>query len=119
MIPFSRLFLSCAALAFLGAGGLARAETILRVDNQTGRTLVITQPWSIWRPEPDDPPMSYPVFRRWLSPGAVGTYRFQYPGKDLESSIVIRDLPLDGTVDFERLTIQALDRDGSSVGEEL
>jgi len=42
----------------------------------------------------------------------VATYRFQLPGKDLDSEFVIRRLPLDGVIDFEHMTIRAVDDEG-------
>jgi hypothetical protein len=105
-------------LVFLGASSLS-ATTTLTVHNLTGRTLAVTQEWSPWRPEPDDPPPGEPFFQRWLKPGAVGTYVFEVPGKDLESVIIIRTLPLDGAVVFERLTLQAVDPGGTPFGDGL
>ena len=78
----------CACLALPGA-------TTLTVHNRTGRTLAVTRLWSPWRPEPDDPPMAMPFFQRRIRPGAVATYRFQLTGKDLDSELVIRQLPPD------------------------
>lgn len=97
------LLLSCAALA----GVAGSAATTLTVHNQTGQTLAVTRPWSPWRPEPDDPPMRLPYFQRWLRPGEAGTYRFQIPGKDLDSQIVVRYLPPEGVIAFEGITISA------------
>ena len=62
--------------------------------------------------------MSIPFFQRWIRPGATATYRFQLSGKDLDSEIVIRQLPLDGAVNVENMTIQAMDPDGAPFGEE-
>ena len=92
-----------------GLGAFAPAATTLTLSNQTGRTLVVTRLWSPWRPEPDDPPMTIPFFRRWIRPGAEATYRLDIPGKDLDSHMVVRRLPADGVIDFEHLTIRALD----------
>jgi hypothetical protein len=99
----SSLLHSCAALACLAAP----AATTLTVHNRTGQTLAITRPWSPWRPEPDDPPMRFPYFQRWLKPGEVDTYCFPIPGKDLDSRIVVRHLPPEGVIDFEGMTISA------------
>lgn len=108
------LLRACACLACLAAP----AATTLTVHNQTGQTLAVTRPWSPWRPE-DDPPMRLPYFQRWLKPGEVGTYHFQIPSKDLESSIVIRYLPPDGVVDFESLTIRAAEPGFTPFGDPL
>ncbi len=98
----------CACLACLALPG----ATTLTVHNRTGRTLAVTRLWSPWRPEPDDPVMGAPYFQRRIRPGAVATYRFQLPGKDLDSEFVIRRLPLDGVIDFEHMTIRAVDDEG-------
>jgi hypothetical protein len=103
MSLLSSLLFSCGALVCVAAP----AATTLTVNNQTGQTLAVTRPWSPWRPEPDDPPMRFPYFQRWLKPGEVGTYCFPIPGKDLDSSITIRRLPLEGVIDFEGMTISA------------
>jgi len=105
---------ACALLACLAAP----ATTTLTVHNQTGRTLAVTRLWSPWRPEPDDGPMTFPFFQRWIKPGVTATYHFQLPGKELDSEIVIRRLPLDGTVDFESMTIKAMEPGAEPFGEE-
>jgi hypothetical protein len=111
----SSLIHACACLACLAAP----AATTLTVHNRTGQTLAVTRLWSPWRPEPDDPPMSIPYFQRLLGPGEVGTYHFQLPGKDLESSIIIRHLPEDGVVSFENMTITAAEPAMMPLGEDL
>jgi hypothetical protein len=91
MPTLASLLTCCACLACLAAP----AATTVTVHNQTGRTLAVTRLWSPWRPEPDDPPMAMPFFQRRIRPGAVATYRFQLTGKDLDSELVIRQLPPD------------------------
>jgi hypothetical protein len=115
MSPLSTLLLFCGTLACL----VAPAETTLTVHNQTGQTLALTRPWSPWRPEPDDPPMRLPYFQRWLKPGEEGTYYFHIPGKDLDSRIVVRHLPLEGVIDFEGMTISAGEPGLTPFSEEL
>jgi hypothetical protein len=119
MSPSAPLLRSCAALIFLGFGAAAAAETVLTVHNLSNRTLTVTRPWSPWRPEPDDPPQPFPLFREWLRPGAEATYRFQTPGKELESDLVVRRLPRDGRIEFECLTLQAMDPGFTPIGEDL
>lgn len=115
MSVLSPLLLSCGALACVAVP----AATTLTVHNQTGQTLVVTRPWSPWRPEPDDPPMRLPYFQRWLKPGDLGTYCFQIPGKDLDSRIVVRHLPVEGVIDFEGMTISAGEPGLTPISEEL
>lgn len=104
----------CAFLTCLAAP----AATTLTVNNQTGQTLAVTRVWSPWRPEPDDGPMRFPFFQRWIRPGTTATYHLQLPGKDLESEITIRRLPQDGVVAFEHMTIKALDPCDAAYGQE-
>ena len=108
------LLLGCAFLAWVAAP----AATTLTVHNQTNLTLAVTRHWSPWRPEPDDGPMTFPFFQRWIRPGARATYTFQIPGKELDSEMVIRQLPPDGIVDFESMTIRAITPDSGPMGEE-
>ena len=103
----------CSFLACLAAP----AATHLTVHNQTGQTLSVSRLWSPWRPEPDDGPMPIPFFQRWIRPGATATYRFDLPGKDLDTEIVLRRLPLDGIIDFEQMQIKAV-TPGEAFGEE-
>ena len=115
MSLLSPLLLSCGALAWVAAP----ASTTLTVQNQTAQILAVTRQWSPWRPEPDDPPMRFPYFQRWLQPGEVATYCFRIPGKDLESRIVVRHLPLEGVIDFEGMTISAGEPGQTPFSEEL
>jgi hypothetical protein len=88
-----------------------RAATTVTVRNLTGQTLAVSRPWHPWRPEPDDPPLSYPAFRRWLRPLGTATYQFQLPGRDQEVDLVVRRLATGEAIHHDGLVIQALDPD--------